>query len=145
MTNNTTVLITGGFDPIHSGHIAYIQSARRLGHRLVIGANSDEWLIRKKKKFFLPFVERKIILESIKGVDLVINFNDDDGSAKDAIRRVREFYPNDDIVFANGGDRNGKNIPEMDFKDERLFFIFGVGGDDKKNSSSWILEKWNKS
>ena len=87
----------------------------------------------------------QINLYSFLSAKSVIDFNDDDGSAKDAIRRVREFYPNDDIVFANGGDRNGKNIPEMDFKDERLFFIFGVGGDDKKNSSSWILEKWNKS
>lgn len=143
MTTNTTVLITGGFDPIHSGHIAYIQAAKVLGNRLVIGANSDAWLERKKKKYFLPFVERKIILENIKGVDLVIDFDDSDGSAKDAIKRVRNFYPNDRIVFANGGDRNGKNIPEMDFEDPNVFFVFGVGGTDKKNSSSWILSKWN--
>jgi D-beta-D-heptose 7-phosphate kinase/D-beta-D-heptose 1-phosphate adenosyltransferase len=78
------VLITGGFDPLHSGHIAYIQSAKKLGDILVIGANSDEWLRRKKGQEFMPWEERAAILSAITGVDRVINFNDTDGSAKDA-------------------------------------------------------------
>lgn len=143
MTSKTTVLITGGFDPIHSGHISYIQAAKALGDRLVIGANSDAWLSGKKGKYFLPFTERKIILENIKNVDLVIDFNDGDGSAKDAIKKVRTFYPYDKIIFASGGDRTQDNIPEMDIQDSNLMFIFGVGGFEKKNSSSWILKRWN--
>lgn len=136
------VIITGGFDPIHSGHIAYINDAHKLGDFLIVGINSDIWLTRKKGKFFLPSTERKIILESIKNVTKVIEFNDDDGTAKDAIYKVRKLYPLAKIIFANGGDRTKNNIPEMDVNDLNIEFVFGVGGDDKKNSSSWILKKW---
>ena len=140
----TIVLITGGFDPIHSGHIAYITSARNHGTYLIVGVNSDEWLVRKKGKNFLSFEERSCILKNIKGVDEVVAFDDSDGSAKDAIHQVRIKYPDAHIIFANGGDRNGKNIPEMDYHDTNLSFMFGVGGEDKKNSSSWILNNWSK-
>jgi len=137
------VLITGGFDPIHSGHIGYLRAARQLGDRLVVGLNSDAWLVRKKGKFFLPFHERDTIVNAMKGVDGVISFNDDDGSAKDAILKVRRMYPDWHIVFANGGDRTKDNIPEMSIDDKNISFIFGVGGEDKKNSSSWILHNWD--
>lgn len=136
------VLITGGFDPIHSGHIAYIKAARELGDRLIIGVNSDSWLERKKGKFFMSFKERYSIVDAIKGVDLAISFDDSDGSAKDAIRIVRDMYPNDEIVFANGGDRTKENIPEMSVNDTNISFVFGVGGEDKMNSSSWILNNY---
>jgi cytidyltransferase-like protein len=136
------VLITGGFDPIHSGHISYIQAAKQLGDILVIGANSDEWLTRKKGRSFMPLMERAAILRHIKGVDFVIDFNDEDNSAKHAIWMVRQSYPQDRIIFANGGDRTSSNIPEMGIVDDNLEFIFGVGGENKKNSSSWILEEW---
>jgi cytidyltransferase-like protein len=136
------VLVTGGFDPIHSGHIAYINEAKKLGDVLVVGANSDAWLRRKKGQEFMPWEERSSILGALTNVSRVINFNDDDGSAKDAIRKVREIYPNDKIIFANGGDRTNANIPEMDIKDDNLEFVFGVGGEHKMNSSSWILQEW---
>jgi cytidyltransferase-like protein len=138
----TIVIITGGFDPVHSGHIAYIRAARSLGDLLIVGANSDEWLHRKKGSHFMPWSERAEILSAIADVDRVLNFNDSDGTAKDAIRKVREIYPEAKIVFANGGDRTRENIPEMDIVDDNLEFAFGVGGDDKKNSSSWILQEW---
>ena len=140
--NNVVVLITGGFDPIHSGHIAYINAAKQLGNILVVGANSDNWLTRKKGSYFMPWAERSLILSAMSGIDRVINFNDDDETAKDAIRKVREIYTDHHIIFANGGDRTSNNIPEMDIKDENLSFAFGVGGEDKKNSSSWILQEW---
>ena len=136
------IIVTGGFDPLHSGHVAYIQEAKKLGDILVVGANSDEWLRRKKGREFMPWEERASVLSAISGVDRVINFNDDDGSAKDAIRKVRELYPKDQIVFANGGDRTDTNIPEMDIQDDDLKFVFGVGGFHKANSSSWILQEW---
>jgi len=138
------VLITGGFDPLHSGHIAYIKAARELGDSLVIGVNSDEWLRRKKGQEFMPWEERATIMSALQDVDRVINFDDSDNSAKDAIRKVRAIYPNAQVVFANGGDRTKENIPEMDLLKEMLMlnFVFGVGGDDKKNSSSWILQEW---
>jgi cytidyltransferase-like protein len=136
------VLITGGFDPLHSGHIAYFKAARALGDILVVGVNSDAWLTRKKGSPFMPYKERAEIVRNIVGVDFVIDFNDSDGSAKHAIQMVRQSYPQDAIVFANGGDRTNDNIPEMDIADDNLQFVFGVGGFNKANSSSWILQEW---
>jgi cytidyltransferase-like protein len=136
------VLITGGFDPIHSGHIAYFKAAKTLGDILVVAVNSDAWLTRKKGTSFMPYIERSTIVRNIVGVDFVIDFNDSDGSAKHAIQMVRQSYPQDKIIFANGGDRTHINIPEMDVEDNNLEFAFGVGGFDKANSSSWILQDW---
>ena len=138
----TIVLITGGFDPIHSGHIAYIQAAKKLGDILVVGVNTDAWLARKKGAAFMPLFERATILRNIVGVDFVIDFDDTDGSAKHAIWMVRQSYPQDHIIFDNGGDRTQENIPEMDAADENVSFVFGIGGENKKNSSSWILQEW---
>jgi D-beta-D-heptose 7-phosphate kinase/D-beta-D-heptose 1-phosphate adenosyltransferase len=134
------IIVTGGFDPIHSGHISYLNHADHLGDHVVVGLNSDAWLTRKKGRPFMPWQERRIVLDNLHMVGEVIEFNDDDGSSIDAIRRVREKYPNDEIVFANGGDRTSENIPEQVFDD--VEFVFGVGGDNKANSSSWILEEW---
>ena len=138
----TIVLVTGGFDPIHSGHIEYFKAAKKLGDLLVVGVNSDAWLTRKKGSPFMPWEERATIVASLYDVDRVINFDDNDNSAKDAIRKAREIFPNDKIIFANGGDRTKENIPEMDIVDSNLEFLFGVGGENKMNSSSWILQEW---
>ena len=71
-------VVSGGFDPIHSGHISYINAAKKYGDYLIIALNSDDWLTAKKGKAFMPFEERKAILENLKGVDEVIDFADDD-------------------------------------------------------------------
>jgi len=135
------IVVSGGFDPIHSGHIEYFKSAKSIGDKLIVALNSNSWLEKKKGKFFMPFDERKSIIESIKYVDEVIGFDDDKkGSCINALEKIKKFYPNDKIFFANGGDRNKENIPEMIVSD--VNFIFSVGGDNKKNSSSWILNKW---
>ena len=140
------VLVSGGFDPIHSGHIQYFAAAKKLGDILVVGVNSDAWLTRKKGRPFMPAIERTALVEGLRVVDKVIEFDemyDADGSAKRFIIDMLSAYPNDEIIFANGGDRTSKNIPEMDIVDNRLSFVFGVGGEDKKNSSSWILQEWS--
>lgn len=136
------VLVTGGFDPLHSGHIAYFNAARELGDRLIVGVNSDDWLKRKKGRSFMPLDERKCIIQNLGCVDHVVTFDDSDGTAKNAIRAVRELYTDQKIIFANGGDRTQDNIPEMDIDDGNIEFVFGVGGNHKMNSSSWILEEW---
>ena len=136
------VLVTGGFDPLHSGHIAYFKAARALGDMLIVGLNSDEWLTQKKGRPFMPWNERLCVINNLAMVDEVYTFDDADGSAKEFIRQVRAHWPNEKLIFANGGDRTDKNIPEMDVEDPNIEFVFGVGGEDKKNSSSWILEEW---
>jgi len=137
---NRVVLCTGGFDPLHSGHIEYFRAAKKLGDILVVGVNSDSWLRRKKGREFMPSYERVHIIENLKMVDHCILFNDTDDHAIEAIRNVRTMYPNSQIVFANGGDRTEQNSPEMTEPD--VEFCFEVGGTIKKNSSSWILEEW---
>jgi len=136
------VLVTGGFDPIHSGHIAYFKAARTLGDMLIVGLNSDDWLERKKGRAFMPWNERLCIVNNLSMVDEVFTFDDADGSARHFIQQVRAHYPDAELIFANGGDRTANNIPEMDVIDPKLRFEFAVGGTDKKNSSSWILEEW---
>tara|TARA_B100000965_G_C19474208_1_gene705461 strand:+ start:112 stop:888 length:777 start_codon:yes stop_codon:yes gene_type:complete len=142
----TIILVTGGFDPIHSGHIAYFKAAKILGDRLIVGVNSDKWLVNKKGSAFMPINERIEIVSNLSVVDEVIKFDDDEfNSASNAIAKVIEKYPNHKIVFANGGDRNSDNIPEMKIHRENpnIQFEFSVGGDFKKNSSSWILKNWH--
>ena len=112
--NNNIVLISGGFDPIHSGHIALIDEASQHGE-IVVLLNSDNWLKNKKGKFFLPYNERKIIIGSIKNVIDVIEFNDNDKTCLEGIKSALKKYPNKQIFFANGGDRSDKNTPEKEF------------------------------
>jgi len=136
------VLITGGFDPLHSGHIAYFKAAKTLGDLLIVGLNSDDWLVRKKGAAFMPWNERLCIINNLSMVNEVYTFDDDDGSAKHFIQQARAHYPDAELIFANGGDRTKDNIPEMDVIDSNLSFVFGVGGENKMNSSSWILQEW---
>ena len=111
------VVCTGGFDPLHSGHIRYLESAKQLGDKLIVGLNSDAWLERKKGRAFMPFVERQAVLSALSCTDLVLSFDDSDGSAVALLESLKSSYPYADITFANGGDRTVLNIPEMDVKD----------------------------
>ena len=134
------VIVTGGFDPLHSGHIEYFRAAKQLGDLLIVGLNSDAWLARKKGQPFMPLNERRHIVGSLKDVHATMTFDDDDGSARDLLIRVKKEFPYAKIIFANGGDRTKENIPEMDV--DGVEFVFGVGGENKMNSSSWILREW---
>lgn len=134
------VLATGGFDPIHSGHIRYLKEAKTLGDMLIVGINSDEWLERKKGGAFMPWNERLAILNNLKMVDEVYTFDDNDGTAVSFIYQVRAHYPNAKLIFANGGDRTSYNTPEMGIPD--VEFVFGVGG-NKTASSSNFLQRWS--
>lgn len=139
MIDYVVPVISGGFDPIHSGHIALIEDAARKYEQsgVAVLLNSDEWLTRKKGKPFMPFAERMSILQSLKHVDFVTGFDDTDGSACDGLLKLKKLLPHAKLVFCNGGDRTANNIPEM--KVEGIRFDFGIGGEDKRNSSSWIL------
>ena len=138
------VLVTGGFDPLHSGHIEYFEAAKKLGDELVVGLNSDEWLTRKKGRPFMTFKDRLAIIDSLSVVDNVLAFDDDDDSACGAIFNLMSTTGNSKIIFANGGDRTNTTTPEYEKYGDHpdVEFVFGVGGTDKINSSSWILDEW---
>ncbi|CAB4241837.1 Cytidyltransferase-like domain [uncultured Caudovirales phage] len=138
----TVVVLSGGFDPIHGGHIAMIKAARELGEYLVIGLNSDTWLTRKKGAAFMPWHHRAEVLRAITGVDEVMSWDDYDDTACQLLDRVKREFSGATVVFANGGDRTAVNIPEMSVKD--VIFKFGIGGDDKRGSSSDFLKEWKQ-
>jgi cytidyltransferase-like protein len=130
-----TVLVSGGFDPVHVGHIRMIREAGKYGDVIVI-ANSDEWLHRKKGFNFMDFKSRYEILDSIKGVIKVDSVNDDDGTVCDALRRHEPTY------FANGGDRGKDNTPEVILcRELGIELLWGIGGNEKVASSSDLVRK----
>ena len=135
-------LVTGGFDPIHSGHIAYFERAKDLSDYLVVGLNTNEWLTRKKGQYFLPWIERAEIIRHLDMVDAVVSWEDEDDSACGAIAKCLEI--SEKVIFCNGGDRIKTNTPEIKgFGDDpRVEFKFGIGGENKMNSSSWILHDY---
>ena len=132
-------LVTGGFDPIHSGHISYFKRAKDLSKYLVVGINTEEWLTRKKGQYSQSWKERSEIIRHLDMVDAVISWDDKDDSACGAIAKCLEIA--ETVIFANGGDRGKGNTPETDKYDvhPNVEFAWGIGGDDKMNSSSWIL------
>ena len=128
-----TIMVSGGFDPVHAGHIRMIRAAAGYGDVIVI-ANSDTWLHEKKGFIFMDFDQRSEILNSIKGVVLVDSVNDSDGTVCEAIRRLRPTY------FANGGDRGKHNTPEQDVCEELgIEMLWSIGGDEKVAASSDLV------
>ena len=138
------IILSGGFDPVHKGHIRMFKSAKDLG-QVIVGLNSDEWLIRKKNKFFMPFSERKEILDSIKYIDSVVAFDDYDDTACLLIKDIYKKFGSDyHICFGNGGDRTNKTTPEVDYcAKNNIELLWGIGG-GKIQSSSGLLKDWEE-
>ena len=131
---NKTIMVSGGFDPLHIGHVQMIREAARLGP-VVVAVNSDEWLKRKKGYVFMPFRERCAIIEALEGVVRAVAFDDSDDTAIDALDT---FKPR---CFANGGDRKEGGVPEEQFCfDNGIDMLWGIGGEDKPQSSSWLVK-----
>ena len=132
-----TILVSGGFDPLHIGHLHHLQAARALGDRLVVALNDDAWLIRKKNHYFMPETERAEILRGLACVDEVFILHGDRDDASEAILSIRPD------VFAKGGDRDLDSLPiaEIDAcRQVGAVIACGVGG-GKIQSSSWLEEK----
>mgnify|MGYP003114291321 FL=1 len=126
------IAVSGGFDPIHMGHIRMIREAAKLGDVVVI-LNSDDWLKRKKSYSFMSFKERSYIAGSIKGVMMVSGVDDSDGSVCEALRRIKPD------AFANGGDRYESNTPEMDVCNELgIEMLWNIGGEKEQSSSALV-------
>lgn len=147
MTNKKTrpiiVAVSGGFDPLHVGHIRLFQEARRLGDKLIVILNNDNWLKNKKGYVFMSQKERREIIEAISWVDKVIytrhRLKDNDMSVCQTLERIKPYF------FANGGDRTKKSIPEADFcKKIGCRMVFNVGQGGKIQSSSWLLNEYRQ-
>jgi len=140
MRGKVVVAVCGGFDPIHVGHIRHFRDAKKLGDILVVMLNTDDWLVKKKGYIFMPFKERKEIIESIRYVDKVIPVIDTGGSVAKTLEQLK---PN---IFAKGGDRTIENIPKSEIdacERSRIKIVFGVGG-GKVQSSSWLTDKMRR-
>ena len=135
------VAVSGGFDPIHIGHIRYLQEAKALGNFLVVILNNDHWLKKKKGYLLMPQKERKEILEAIRAVDrVVISAHPKNPKDMSVGRELRKIRPH---IFANGGDRTHANIPEVALcKKINCEMAFNVGRGGKVQSSSWILKNF---
>jgi len=132
MNNKKTIAISGGMDPIHIGHVKMIQAAAELGELTVI-LNSDAWLKRKKGYVFMPYEERKYLLESVKGVSVVSDVDDTDGTVCEALQRLQPD------MFGNGGDRTSDNTPEKEVcLDIGIRMIWNLGGQKVQSSSELV-------
>ena len=134
------VAVSGGFDPMHIGHVRLFREAKKLGSKLVVILNNDNWMQRKKGYTFMPESERKEIIEAISAVDEVIlsmhEPNPKDMSVSKELEKVRPH------IFANGGDRKADNVPEhVVCRKINCLMVYNVGKGDKIQSSSWLVGK----
>ncbi len=129
---NKTIVISGGLDPIHVGHVKMIQAAAELGDVIVV-LNSDDWLRRKKGYVFMPFKERKYVLQQVKGVAEVSAVDDSDSTVCEALERLKPD------MFGNGGDRTSENTPEGNICNKlNIEMIWNLGGEKIQSSSGLI-------
>ena len=140
-------IVSGGFDPIHPGHIMMMRDCLEFSNHLIVGVNSNNWLIKKKGNFFMDIKHRMYVIDNLTMVNEVMDFEDDDmGSASNLLIKIRKKYPKNKIIFANGGDRSDSSkILEQDTADKcDIALGYGVGGSHKESSSSDLLKRWGK-
>ena len=140
-------IVSGGFDPIHPGHIMMMRDCLEFSNHLIVGVNSNNWLIKKKGNFFMDIKHRMYVIDNLTMVNEVMDFEDDEmGSAGNLLIKIRKKYPKNKIIFANGGDRSDSSkILEQDTADKcNITLEYGVGGSHKESSSSDLLKRWGK-
>ena len=147
MENRVISIVSGGFDPIHPGHIMMMKDCLKFSNYLIVGVNSNKWLINKKGNYFMDIQHRIYVVNSLNVVNETMEFEDDDkGSANNLLIKIRNKYSNDKIIFANGGDRSDSS-KILEFETAKQYNIdlkFGIGGSHKESSSSDLLERWSE-
>ena len=133
------MILSGGFDPVHKGHVRMFKAAKNMAYKVIVGANSDEWLVRKKGKAFMNWSERAEILKAFKYVDEVFPFGDKDDTAMELLVRIKNLYPECSLAFGNGGDRGAGNTPEKGYCEAfNIDMVYHVGGGKVQSSSDLI-------
>ena len=147
MENRVISIVSGGFDPIHPGHIMMMKDCLKFSNYLIVGVNSNKWLINKKGNYFMDIQHRVYVVSSLNVVNETMEFEDDDkGSANNLLIKIRNKYSNDKIIFANGGDRSDSS-KILEFETAKQYNIdlkFGIGGSHKESSSSDLLKRWSE-
>ena len=147
MENRVISIVSGGFDPIHPGHIMMMKDCLKFSNYLVVGVNSNKWLINKKGNYFMDIQHRIYVVSSLNVVNETMEFEDDDkGSANNLLIKIRNKYSNEKIIFANGGDRSDSS-KILEFETAKQYNIdlkFGIGGSHKESSSSDLLKRWSE-
>ena len=147
MENKIISIVSGGFDPIHPGHIMMMKDCLKFSNYLIVGVNSNKWLINKKGNYFMDIQHRIYVVSSLNVVNETMEFEDDEeGSANNLLIKIRNKYSNDKIIFANGGDRSDSS-KILEFETAKQYNIdlkFGIGGSHKESSSSDLLERWGE-
>ncbi len=147
MENRVISIVSGGFDPIHPGHIMMMKDCLKFSNYLIVGVNSNKWLINKKGNYFMDIQHRLYVVSSLNVVNETMEFEDDDeGSANNLLIKIRNKYSNDKIIFANGGDRSDSS-KILEFETAKQYNIdlkFGIGGSHKESSSSDLLKRWSE-
>jgi len=139
MKNYDILVLSGGFDPLHVGHIRMFQHARDMAALLVVGVNSDDWLQRNRGRVYMAFEERREIVASIRGVTSAVGFDDADDTAVSLLRMVHTMSPGAKLAFGNGGERTAVNVPEVDVCTELgVDLVWGLGGDPVQTSSDLV-------
>jgi len=134
------MILSGGFDPVHKGHVRMFKAAKNMAYKVIVGLNSDDWLVRKKGKAFMNWSERAEIVKAFKYVDEVFPFGDKDDTAMELLVRIKNLYPECSLAFGNGGDRKEGNVPEQGYcKAYNIDLVYNVGG-GKVQSSSELIE-----
>ena len=133
------VIISGAFGPIHRGHVRLFKGAKAIGHKVILGLNSDDWVVKNRGKVFMDWSERAEVLREFRNIDDVISFNDKDGTALELITRVKNLYPEAKLAFANGGTRTESNTPEAGMCSAYgIDMVFNAGGGIVQSSSQLI-------
>ena len=135
-------IVSGGFDPVHVGHLELFERAKSISDDVFAIVNTDDFLINKKGKPFMPFEERVIIIQALKPIKLAVKSIDTDETVRSTIKYIFETYKNkyDRMLFCNGGDKtSGANTPEHELCEELgIESVYGLG--DKIQSSSWLTQ-----
>lgn len=139
MKHYDILILSGGFDPLHVGHVRMICDARDLAGLVVVGVNSDDWVRRNRGRLYARFDERREIVASIRGVTSAVGFDDGDDTARALIKMVHTMSPGAKIAFGNGGNRNAANVPEVDLCEQLgVDLVWGLGGESVQASTEFV-------